>query len=257
MKSLKTLSYLALSAIVFSACQKDVNALKPINSAPSTDEVSNVSDEVTSEFDALLGCTRLTLRPGPQKGQDTWIDYKPDDPSYANGNAGLATQMKVLAWTIGGAPVYSRSLIRFDDLANIPAGKKIVSAKLFLYGPSSSPVYLPQGNSTYPGSPYEVSNTTLVQKVTSPWDENIVTWKTQPTITTIGQEKITASTSQWNYDVKVDVTSLIKTMLVNDGGTNYGFRLRLADESAYRSMGFYTSEASDRTKRPKLVVTYK
>lgn len=89
------------------------------------------------------------------------------------------------------------------------------------------------------------------------WDENTVTWNTQPTTTNVNEATIPASTSRWNYDVSVNVTSLVETMLENRGGKNDGFMLRFTDESVYKSMEFYTSEASDATKRPKLVVTYR
>ena len=259
MKTLRTLINVALVAALFTACQKDVSALDSNNTLSVSTTVAGTSDEVIREYDARTGITIITLRPGTNNGQDSWIDYMPSDPSYENGNAGNATQIKVLSWTIKGNLVYSRSLLRFDSLANIPAGKKVIAAKLLLYGPSSSPVYLPQGNSTYPGSPYNYygQNTTLIRKVTSAWDENTVTWNTQPTTTSIGQDTIPASNSQWNYDVCIDVTNLVRTMLVNNGGTNYGFMLRLAHESVYKSMGFYSSEASDKTKRPKLVVIYR
>jgi len=194
----KTITSLTLTVILFTACQKDINTIKPVNSVFSDDEVSNASDEVTQEYNAKSGYTTLSMIPGPKNGQDTWIDYMPSDPTYANGNAGTATEFKVLAWTIDGEPVYTRSLIRFNSLAKVPAGKTIVSAKLYLYGLPGSPIHLPQGNSTYPGSPYNTfgSNTTLIQKVTKPWNENVVTWNTQPATTNVGECLMPASTSE-------------------------------------------------------------
>ncbi len=78
----------------------------------------------------------------------------------------------------------------------------------------------------------------------------------QPPTTELDEALIPASTKQWNYNVTVDVTQMVKRMVANPS-KNYGFKMRLVTEDTYRSMVFASSEYSDSTKRPKLTVRYK
>lgn len=126
---------------------------------------------------------------------------------------------------------------------------------MILYGLPSSPIHLPQGDSYYPGSGNHSYNSVLVKRVTTPWDENSVTWNTQPNTTVINESLIPPSTSQWNYNASVDVTNIVETMVKNS--SNNGFLLKLTSEEVYRSMGFCSSEYSDASKHPKLIVVYK
>ena len=115
----------------------------------------------------------------------------------------------------------------------------------------------PQGNSYYTGSPYGISNPAWVKRVISgDWDESTITWLNKPTTTDLHQVAIPASTAQYGYDVlELDVTTLVKDM--RSDHQNYGFCLQMQTEQIYRSLLFASSEFSDATKRPKLVVQYR
>jgi hypothetical protein len=93
-----------------------------------------------------------------------------------------------------------------------------------------------------------------LKRVLGNWEETTVTWTNKPATTDVNQVSIDASTSQWNYNVEVDVTGMVKDMVSNN--QNYGFCMQLKTEQIYRSLIFSSSEATDPTKRPKLVVEY-
>lgn len=203
-------------------------------------------------------CTQTkTYQPGPE-GFDAVLDYK---PGCNNGNVAGPDYAETLVsvWTyngIGCGVGYIRYMVKFAGVDSIPAGATILSAKLSFYGVSSSPI-APQGNSNYPGSPYNTfgTNEILVKRITSSWDEATVTWNTQPASTSTNQVIIPASTSRWNYDaIDLNVTGMVQQM-VSSG--NYGFILQMQTEQEYRNMNFYSGDATIADKRPKLVVTYK
>ena len=240
-----------LSPLLFVSCKKEA-----INTPENSVTSDNISDaDAPGIYKTASGGTKLVLRPGPKEGQDAWVQWYEYDPSYADGNTATSWEIKVESWTINGGVINLRELIKFAALSQIPDTTNIVSAKLFLYGFDSDP-YFPQGNSSYPGSPYNSygDNACYVERVVSDWDESTVTWNNQPLITEKNRATLAPSTSQWNYNTSVDVTQLVKTMVKNS--RNYGFRINLQNETIYRAIAFYSSDATDATKRPKLVITY-
>jgi hypothetical protein len=243
-----------LLPVFFSSCKKDSINPTANNSTSSSDEIS-INDQ-PGVYKTTSGATKLVLQPGDGTGEDAWIEYSPSNPDYATHNSGAADEIRLLAWTDGGIPIYSRTLIKFTELSQIPTTSKVKKATLFLYGLSSS-TQLPQGDSYYPGSPYDGygPNDAYVQKVTSKWDESTLTWNTMPATTVIKESLISPSTLQWNYNASIDVTKFVNDF-VEKPSRNFGFMLRFTNEAIYRSMGFYSSETTNAAKRPKLVITY-
>jgi hypothetical protein len=191
--------------------------------------------------------TEMTFQPDACRGKDTHIGYINGIPSAANSNYGSIDEMVPFAWTFysqGGSDGYNRALLDFVDLQLIPQGTTVTYAYLSLYGKSSSNT-APQGNSG--------ANSCYVQRVTSAWDENTVTWNTQPSTTTTNQVSLPASTSQWNYNViDLNITALVQDIINQPPASRYGFMIKLQTESVYRSIIFATSDNSDATKHPKL-----
>jgi len=201
----------------------------------------------SSESNALTvtyaGLVTITLQPGSADGMDALIGSL---SSQANTNYGNTGELNAMAWTVSGSPALQRSLIRFD-LSSIPANAFLQSAVLNLYNdPNSS-------NPTPPGS-HSGSNSAVIQQVTSAWNENTVTWNTQPTTTTSGQVILPASTDG-HQDYAVDVTSLAQDMVANPS-TNYGFRLMLQIETTQRALIFGSSDNIDPANRPALTISY-
>lgn len=198
----------------------------------------------------------LDLRPGPDNGQDAYVAWKADDAHYATVNFNYVPELPPLTWTDGGAVVKQRIYINFVGLSAIPKNAMVTSARLFLYGISSS-LNHPEGNSTYPGSNYSGygTNKCFVAQVTSPWDETTITWNKQPGYTTTNVVSFGPSTSQWNWDAEINVTDIVKNM-VKYPNKNFGFGIAQQKEQIYRSLVFGSSEAVNVDDRPRLVVDY-
>jgi Calx-beta domain/Secretion system C-terminal sorting domain len=205
-----------------------------------------------------------TFRPGPAEGIDAQVvkivGCNPGNPNAESGNGNYAdwNELNMSQWTYNGLGCGEgtiRSFIKFAQLNTIPSGAVIQSAKLSLYGLASN-LTGPQGNSYYPGSPYNSygENKCWIQKVTSDWNENTLTFNNQPPTTSLNQAEIPASTSQFSSNaLNIDVTQLVKDIMA---GQNYGFMIRQQIEQYYRNVGFSSSDATDSTRWPKLEVTY-
>ncbi|HEV2478722.1 MAG TPA: DNRLRE domain-containing protein [Puia sp.] len=198
----------------------------------------------------------LILRPDSTTGQDCYVS-KLDTTPDGNTNLNWTHEIVMSRWSLSQYnydTATQRSYIRFDNLAKIPSTATVTSAVLYLYGEDSS-ITFPYGNSYYPYS-NNPPNPVLVQQVIGgTWDQKTITWNNAPALTSVGQDTIPASTSEWNYNASVDVTNLVKKMVASPS-TNYGFGLRLVTENIYRDMLFSTCEVTDSIRRPRLVVRY-
>jgi hypothetical protein len=165
---------------------------------------------------------------------------------YPNTNFVNSTDLVGIAWTEQGTPYIGRSYFKYD-LSSIPSNAVVSNAYLSLYA-NPSPVQ--PAHSTLSGS-----NSSLIQKVTDPWNENIITWTNKPNTTAVDEVQLSPSvTPNTNY-LNIDVTTPIAQM-VNNPSTNNGFMLRLQTESQYRSLNFASISCADSTKKPKLVICY-
>lgn len=189
-----------------------------------------------------LPAQTLVLQPGPSNGVDAII-ANCVQCGYDNANFGAAADMLSCAWTNDGAESDCRSLIRFD-ISSIPPGSIVTSAFLSIYyNPVSS-----NGN-------HEGDNISLLQRVTSSWDENTVTWDNQPTSTSTDEVVMPATVSNTEDRPDINVTVLVQGM-VDDPANNFGLLFRQQDETAYRRMVFASSDHPDALLHPKLVVNY-
>jgi len=185
--------------------------------------------------DLLVNYTE-TIRPDASDGKDAFIyEY--------NADQNLATHPDFMAGMYNSQE--TRNLIRFD-FSQIPASATVQSVELSLY------TYISPSNGTHSGI-----NTSLLQRVTSSWEEDIVTWNNQPT-TTVDDEVILASYTMTNQNyLDIDVTNMTSYMIANPAN-NYGFMLRLDDEinTTVRKMLFASSDNTDSDLHPKVVIEY-
>ncbi|RYD95243.1 MAG: DNRLRE domain-containing protein, partial [Sphingobacteriales bacterium] len=122
--------------------------------------------------------------------------------------------------------------------------------------PSPTPYW---GNNYFPGTPLPNTNpgsVYLVDRAAATWFENSVNWTNSPGFEPAISAPIPVTTTQWNGSVGVDVTNLVQEIM-NGGGVNNGFYLKLDNEVHYRSQVYATSEYPDSKLRPVLVVEYK
>ncbi len=195
----------------------------------------------------LCACTitfaqkTLVLQPDPTEGKDAnIIDYSPD------ANIGSVTYIHIAKWTHNGDPSRERALIAFD-LSSIASDATILSATLFLYADAFTP--------GVPAHTLVTTNAFLVQKITSHWDEQTVSWNTKPNVTSLHEITLppTNITTQ-NYEI--DVKSLIEDM-ITDPSHSFGFMFSLLDEvTLYNCINFFSSESPFPSTRPKLEITY-
>jgi hypothetical protein len=189
--------------------------------------------------------TTVTFQPDGADGVDAWLGNNLER-GYNTHNFGSHPDFMSSAWTADGDMSNVRSLLYFD-LTSIPAEAEIDHAILSLYGVNSA------GNGSH--STLSGSNASVLQKVTSPWNENTVTWDTQPGTTDLNQVIVPESTFE-AQDYHMDVTNLIRDLHANPE-SNYGLKLKLVTEERYRKLVFASSDNPDSTKRPKLEITYK
>jgi hypothetical protein len=167
--------------------------------------------------------------------------------SNPNSPAGDNRDIELLAetWTVQGIEVYGRSFLKFN-LTSIPAGTTVKSATLALF----SDLAPQNGDLIHANS--GANNDFYIQRVTGSWDLTNTTWNNLPATDTTGEAYIPV-TSQPFQDLNVDVTKIVNSMLVNG---NNGMVMRLKTEVLYNCRIFCTSNYSDSTRHPYLVVTY-
>ncbi|MDA3816648.1 MAG: DNRLRE domain-containing protein, partial [Prolixibacteraceae bacterium] len=99
------------------------------------------------------------------------------------------------------------------------------------------------------------SNEAILCRITSPWEENTVTWNNQPSVTTQNQVILPESNSSNQDYLYIDVTNLVMDML-DDPDNSHGFLLKLVIEEHYRSLIFASSDNDNPALHPKLEIYY-
>lgn len=189
----------------------------------------------------LFGQTVVDLHPD----YDAALGFH-DGINTANTNYGTATQNAAFCIPGANGPGVNmnRALIHFD-LSQFTPGTQIQSATLDLYGLGPSGIL-----NGHTGS----ANATLVQQVTSPWQEMVVTWNTQPSVSNLNQVTLPVSSNPTQDYLGINVTSLVQDM-INNPGTNYGLGLRLQNEAVTNALLFCSNDHPDMNRRPVLHVT--
>lgn len=186
--------------------------------------------------------TCFTLKPSGDEAKEAAFSTLDSTTSYGNYNDFLAN-----CWTYSGTPFVQRAVMAFD-LSSVPVNATITSASLSLYhNPNSSNA---QGCSSLSGS-----NIAWLQRITSTWGENTVTWVNQPTTTTVDEVTLPQSTSTTEDYPNINVTTLVQDM-VNNPSSSFGFEIKLQTEQYYRSMIFASGHNTDTTILPTLKVCY-
>jgi hypothetical protein len=252
-------SCIFVSIFLFVRCKKEITTVKVHDTVEVKTTDTLLRTDTLFKKDTLLVkdtlLRTLILQPGPDEGQNCLVGGDLYSANNLNGNPDISAS----TWTYGaqgGGTGSIRTYLKFIGLDGMPDSAIILSAKLSLYGISSG-VSSPQGNSYYAGSPYESfgDNSCWLQRVTSDWNPDSITWNNKPPVTNLNQVSVNASNAQWNFDViDLDVTQLVDDMLNNE---NFGFCLQLKTEQIYRSLSFASCKVANASKWPKLVVTYK
>ena len=156
---------------------------------------------------------------------DTYTFYPTGDtciskyPTEADSNHGLREDLHIRnTYGAGGNDNYQVDVLTKFDVSSIPVDTTIISATLNYY-------YF----GWYDNNP--ASNDLNLYKITSDWEEEIVTWNTQPTYASLPTDYSTvpSSTGLWmDWDVTTDVQDFV------DGTeSNYGWKI--TDETYWGS----------------------
>lgn len=186
--------------------------------------------------------TCIVTKRGTENGFDSYLTS-----FAANVNCVNHTDFGGVAWTCNSAPCYGRCVIQFY-LPPVPTGYMYTSASLDLF---SNPAPYSNGGQAAMLGPNEC----VLQRITSPWVDNTVTWNNQPTTTATNQVLLPASTASVQDYLNIDMTNLIAD-IYSDLSQNYGFMISLTDETEYRNMIFASSEVTDSTKHPRLEICF-
>ena len=188
--------------------------------------------------------TEIVLQPGPAEAKDAHIhSMRPDE------KRGDFYYFEAQYWTWNGqgeTEGKTRSLIDFD-WSNVPEGSLVKEAKLYLYSPQ-------YGVSPSLHSKLSGSNECILKRIISPWEEETVTWNTQPTTTDNGMIVVPESTSD-NEDYVLDITSMVNDIL-SDRENSHGMMMMLKTEAKYRRLVFASSDSEHSHLVPKLVMKF-
>jgi hypothetical protein len=162
----------------------------------------------------------------------------PDD------NRGNAPHMNVYAWTQGGEENINRPILRFD-LEFLPANADVEEALLVLHWDpfTNTQIGVHTGSTAFD-----------VLRITEPWDEQTVTWNTQPATTPEDMVQVPAAAfDRQNY--VINVTEMVRDMAAAPGA-NQGFMLRLVEEFPFQAALLASSDHPDVSRHPQLWLTY-
>lgn len=148
------------------------------------------------------------------------------------------------AFAINGNSGLNLNRCIFDfDLSAIPQGANITSAKLNLYfNPNVGSLTTHSGN-----------NQAYLQRVTGPWADNTVTWNNAPVGSNQNQVTLPQSSSPTQDYLNIDVTAMVNDMMISG---NYGFLLKLVNETPTAALLFCSTAVADTGKHPQLIITY-
>lgn len=148
------------------------------------------------------------------------------------------------AWTGGGSPGGWRTFFKLNDSAL--AGITIDSAILQLYADPTSGL-------GYTGTPtFGTNNASVLYRVTSSWLTSM-TWLTMPPYSSVDSVILPQSTSTVENYLHINVTNVLNDIVIS--GSNYGFMIKSKQETTpYNSMIFYSSSATDSSKRPQILI---
>jgi hypothetical protein len=175
--------------------------------------------------------TTLVIQPDKAEGKDAYVtDNSPDDN----------TDGEFLLYAGANSTVITRAFIQFN-LDLLPENAVIVGASLGLYYYYNAP-YSPTSIGVYP--------------VLEAWAESEITWDNQPAFASMPASAQTLPAAATESFRHWQILDLVRGWW--DGSiTNYGLTLKSTMESSYDGWtGFFSSDYTTFTKRPKLTISY-
>ena len=198
-----------------------------------------------TDFNPVL-FSSLILQPGPSDGQDSDVNsLYPNTVSFGGNGKYLAPSN----WTYSGTPNIKRAYIKFD-LNSLPTTAIIDSAYLDLFFSqdyvNSYPFFSGQtghyGNSAF-----------YINRALNSWNESTLIWNNKPSVSNINTVSVPAAINPTQNFQKIDIKNLLIDIINN---TNYGFEIKMQDETPYNAICLTSSEETNPSIRPRLTIYY-
>ena len=177
-------------------------------------------------------------------GKDAWVyEYLPEHVCSVVYDYPLGSTGTYQGFYAGADPAgnRSRAYLQFD-ISSLPSGAVIENASLGLFYWSEA-----MTASAGPIGAY---------KVTSSWNESLITWNHQPRLSSTATATVTVPADATDDFLFWDITALVKGWQ-NNSATNYGVMLRDTDEGTNEGFkGFYSNGADVASQHPELIITY-
>jgi type IX secretion system substrate protein/TGF-beta propeptide len=192
-------------------------------------------------FSLMKAQDTLTVELGSDYLKDAYINIVNHEPHGSN--QGLVASV----WTHSGEYGTGRSLIGFD-FSGLRVNSRVIEARLNLF---HDPISGHQGHSTLGGD-----NTGIIFRITEPWNEDSVTWYSQPATTNTNAILIPAPATDTSDFLDVDITPIIKDMIRHPESSD-GFMIKLfSEDTLYRSLVFASSDHPYAELHPSIEITY-
>jgi hypothetical protein len=191
----------------------------------------------------------LVLQPGPEKGKDAMISNLEADKNFGDYKYFEASFLSESVLTVMRS---NRSLIWFNT-DSLPKSAVIKKVTLTLRYDLPIPFDNSYVTDILP-SPGVVWYGGVLQQIIEPWEENKVTWNSQPKTIEANQVFIPPFIKNANF-IEVDVTRLF----VQPNASvlpNYGMLFRLWPTDKFPGFRFASSDYSDPLMRPRLTIFY-
>jgi len=196
----------------------------------------------------------IVLQPGPEKGKDAMISNLEPDKNFGSYKYFESTFLSESVLTVMRT---NRSLIQFN-LDTLPKSSVIMKVDLILTYDLPIPF----------DSTYCTTNTVpvagiawygaVLQQIVEPWEENRVTWNSQPKTIETNQVYIAPFIRNTNQ-IELDVTKLFVPAETVSGFVatpNYGILFKNWPADRFPGFRFASSDYPVATMRPRLIVYY-
>lgn len=183
------------------------------------------------------------------------LHTKPGYEYCANTNYGSYDRLVADEWTSSGYRTNKNGLIDFD-LSDIPATAAVTEALLNLRAcdPQPNDEYKQMSNLST-GNPGFKPNASWLRKIVTPWEENQVTYNTQPVTSEINRVYLKTSETYDQDYINIDVTDLIQDK-ISSPSVNHGMLLDLDYGIKYSRMVFASSDHANNSLHPELIINY-